>query len=117
ADRLKVVEYGFANIRVGRVAVIITPVEALWETGLGKNLLRLFRIVDRGRRLPEKLVIVGDNRIAGDQRITQGQRLVEPAPVEGKVGARSPSLIVPGRLCAPLVGEINVEPPLHARRL
>jgi len=37
-DRLKVVEHGLADVGVGRVAVIITAIEALGETCLGEQL-------------------------------------------------------------------------------
>src|SRR6516164_5153528 len=108
ADCLKVVQHPLADIRIGRVAVIIAAVKALRETSLSEELLALVGVVDRRRRLPEEFVIIRNDGVAGDQRITQSQRLVEAIAVDRQTGGPSYSLVMPRRLCVPLIGEINV---------
>src|SRR5215469_5477254 len=117
ADGLKVVEHRFADICVGRVAKILAGVETLGEAGLGKDLFGLFWVVDWGGRLPEEFVIVGNDRVPGDERMAEGQRLVEAFAVDREAGGAPHSLVVPRRFRIPLVGKIDVEHALDDRRL
>ena len=63
ADGLQVVLHGFGNVGVRHVAGIVAGVEAVGIAGLGEQPLRLRRIVDGRRRLPEELEDVGDDAV------------------------------------------------------
>src|SRR5215469_9095306 len=117
ANCLEVIEHSLADIGVGRVAKIAAAVEALRKTRLGEDLSGLLRVIDRGRRLPEELVIVRYDRIPGDERITEGQRQVEAVAVDRQAGGPPHPLVMPRRLLVPLIREVYVEYALNDRRL
>src|SRR6516162_876853 len=117
ADRLKVVEHRFADVRVGRVAEKLAAIETLREACFSEELLGLLRIVDRRRRLPEEFVVVGDDRVAGDQGITERHGLVDPVAVDRQASGPPHLLFMPRRFRVPLVGEVYVEHALDDRRL
>jgi len=52
ADRLEIVENRLSDVGVGRVAKVVAGVEAFGVPRLGEQLLGLFGVVDRSRRLP-----------------------------------------------------------------
>src|SRR5437763_3146355 len=109
ADGLQIVEHGLAEIGIGRVAKILAAVEAVRMAGLGKQLPRLGRILLRRRWLPEEIEILRHQRIAGHQRVPEGQRLVGAVAVNGESGGTPHTLVMPRRFGVPLVGEIEAE--------
>jgi hypothetical protein len=60
---MQIVEDGLPDIRVRRVAIVIACVEAFGVSRFGEQLLGLFRVVDRRRRLPEELVVIRNDRV------------------------------------------------------
>ena len=70
-----------------------------------------------GRRLPEKVVAVRHDRVAGDLGVAERQRIVGALPVDRQAGGAPHPRVMPRRFWVPLVGEINAEDALHHRRL
>src|SRR4029077_3052960 len=103
ADCLEIIENRLPNVRVRGVPIIVAGVEASWVARLGEQLFGLVRVVDRSRRLPEELVMVWNDRVAGDQRIAEGQCLVRALTVDRQTGGPPHALVVPGRFRIPLV--------------
>jgi hypothetical protein len=87
-DSLQVVDDSLANIRVRRVAVVIAGVKPLGVARLGEQVLRFVRVVDRGRGLPEELVMVGNDRVAGNQRVARVSASFVPSRSIARLAAR-----------------------------
>ncbi len=84
---------------------------------IGEQLLGLLRVVSRLWRLPEKFVMVGDERVAGDQRVAERQCLVRALAVDRETGGAAHPLVMPRRFRIPLVGKIDAEHALYDCRL
>src|SRR5438034_7985391 len=72
---------------------------------LGEQLPGLRRVVNRRRRLPVILEDVGHERIAGQQRVTERQRLVDALAVDREARGLAHPLVMPRRFRVPLLGE------------
>src|SRR5579872_2612172 len=116
ADLQQIVEHGLADIGVGRVAVVVAGVKAVLEARLGQQLLRRLGVIDRWRRLPEEFVMVRHDRIAGDERVAERQRLVAAVAVDRETGGLAHPWVVPRRFRVPLIGKIEAENALNDRR-
>jgi len=75
ADGLEIVLHDLGEVRVGRVAVVVTGVEAVRVAGVGQELLRARRIVDGSRGLEIVLEIGGDDAVR-ELGVAERQRLV-----------------------------------------
>src|SRR6267142_4519907 len=84
---------------------------------LAEQLPGLLRVVNRRRRLPIIFEDVGHERIAGQQRVTERQRLVDPLAVDCEAGGLAHPLVMPGRFRVPLLGEGEPERTLDYGRL
>ena len=88
ANRMQIVEDRLSDVCVGRVAKVIACVKAFGVSRFGEQLLRFLRIVSRRGRLPEEFVMVRNDRIAGDQRITEVSASFVPSRSIAKLAAR-----------------------------
>ena len=84
---------------------------------LGEQFFGLRRIVSRFLRLPIIFEDVGHERVAGQPRIAERQRLVDALAVDREAGGLAYPLVMPRRFRVPLLGESEPEGALDHRRL
>ena len=116
ANLPEVINDRFRDIGIGRIAEIQSRIETVRISGVGKQLLRLCRIVHRRRRLPVVFEHVGKDGRPCNVGKPHGQRFVDGLAVDREAGGEAHLWVVPWRFRVPLIREINAEGALHSHR-
>ena len=106
ADLVKLVEHCLRDIRVSAIAGEFPRVKALRITGVGQEASGLYRVMEGSWRPPVELEVIGNNT-ARHVRIAEGQSVIDRHAVDGEVCSETHPLIMPRRVCIPLIGEFD----------